>query len=62
MATENEARERPATLFPVLVVICAALALWSALGADDKATWAFEVLPLLGVLLVFAGLALWKIC
>ena len=38
-------RQRP-WLFPALVALCAALALWSFLGAGDKPTWAFEVLPL----------------
>ena len=39
--------------FLVLMAICAASAVWSLLGADDKATWAFEVLPLTMVLIVF---------
>ena len=29
-------------LFPALMATCAGLAIWSGLGADDKATWAFE--------------------
>jgi len=41
-------------LFPVLVAACCALGLWSFLGAGDKATWSFEVLPLSAVLGVFA--------
>ena len=41
-------------LAPALAVICTLLALWSFLGAEDKATWAFEVLPMTAVLVVFA--------
>lgn len=41
-------------LFPVLMAICAGLAVWSATLADDKATWAFEVLPISAVVVVFA--------
>jgi putative membrane protein len=36
------------------VAACFLLALWSALGAPDKPTWAFEVVPLSVVLVVFA--------
>lgn len=41
-------------LFPVLVAACGGLAAWSYFGAADKATWAFEVLPVSAVLVVFA--------
>ena len=41
-------------LFFALMAICVALATWSGLGANDKATWAFEVLPMGIVLVVFA--------
>ena len=41
-------------LFPALMATCAGLAIWSGLGADEKATWAFEVLPLTAVVVVFA--------
>jgi putative membrane protein len=41
-------------LLPALGAICLALATWSGLGAQDKATWAFEVLPMTAVLVVFA--------
>tara|TARA_R110002073_G_scaffold306734_2_gene476057 strand:- start:168 stop:788 length:621 start_codon:yes stop_codon:yes gene_type:complete len=40
-------------LFWILTAICAAGALWSGLGAPDTATWAFEVMPLTAVMLVF---------
>lgn len=40
-------------LFPTLTVFCIALALWSFQGAPDRATWAFEVLPLTIVMAVF---------
>jgi putative membrane protein len=46
------ARSRP-WLFPCLVATCVAMAIWSFAGARDKPTWAFEVLPLTGVMLVF---------
>lgn len=38
-----------------LMAVCAAGALWSGLGAPDTATWAFEVLPLALVVLVFVA-------
>jgi len=41
-------------LFPCLVATCVALAIWSFAGAGDKPTWAFEVLPLCAVMVVFA--------
>ncbi|MDA0373819.1 MAG: DUF2238 domain-containing protein [Planctomycetota bacterium] len=41
-------------LLPVLGLICAAGAAWSFAGTHDAATWAFEVLPLTGILAVFA--------
>ncbi|MCA8944125.1 MAG: DUF2238 domain-containing protein [Planctomycetes bacterium] len=40
-------------LFPALVVLGVALATWSGLGAPDVGVWAFEVLPLATVLVVF---------
>ena len=40
-------------LFPVLMAVCAGLAVWSWIGVDDKATWAFEVVPLGAVMVVF---------
>lgn len=46
-------------LFPALSVTCAALFVWSFLGAGDKATWAFEVLPLTAVMIVFAVRRRW---
>jgi putative membrane protein len=45
-------RRRP-WLFPSLAGCCGLLALWSFLGTRDRAVWAFEVLPLAAVLLVF---------
>jgi uncharacterized membrane protein YjdF len=36
------------------MTLCAVLTLWSGLGAGDVATWAFEVLPLGAVMVVFA--------
>ena len=47
-------RQRP-WLFPTLVVLCGALALWSFAGAADKPVWAFEVLPLGALMLAFAA-------
>ncbi|MCR9247482.1 MAG: DUF2238 domain-containing protein [bacterium] len=41
-------------VFALLLATCALAAIWSALGAPDTATWAFEVLPLAAVLVVFA--------
>ncbi len=41
-------------LFSILMVICAGLALWSFLGTHDKATWAFELIPLCLVIVIFA--------
>ncbi len=41
-------------LFPALTALCVGLAVWSGVGAADKATWAFEVLPLGAVVVVFA--------
>ncbi len=41
-------------LLPVLGVWCVAFAAWSFAGAGDRATWAFEVMPLALVLAVFA--------
>jgi len=46
-------RRRP-WLLPVLTVGCVAVAIWSFVGAKDKPTWAFELLPLSAVMLVFA--------
>ena len=46
---EPAAATRPWVL-PVLAIWCVALALWSFAGAGDRATWAFEVLPLAMVL------------
>jgi len=40
-------------IFWTLMAVCAAGAIWSGLGAPDTATWAFEVLPLTLVVLVF---------
>ena len=42
-------------LLPALAVVSAASAVWSFAGAHDKPTWAFEVLPLGAVMLVFAA-------
>ncbi|HEX6810029.1 MAG TPA: DUF2238 domain-containing protein [Planctomycetota bacterium] len=41
-------------LLPALAVGCLLLTSWSFLGAADKPTWAFEVLPLSAVIFVFA--------
>src|SRR5690349_8599353 len=41
-------------LFVCLTIGCAACALWSFLGSRDQGTWAFEVLPLTGVMIAFA--------
>lgn len=46
-------------LFPALVLLCIAVASWSFLGTGDKATWAFEVLPLTAVMLVFVVRRRW---
>lgn len=46
-----------ALVLPVLGTLCLLLAVWSAAGAADKGTWAFEVLPLTAVLVVFAATA-----
>jgi putative membrane protein len=51
-------RQRP-WLFPALTGVCAALALWSFLGAADKPVWAFEVLPLSAVMVAFAVRRRW---
>ncbi len=48
-----------AWLLPACGVICVALAIWSFAGAGDKATWAFEVLPLSAVLVVFVVRTRW---
>lgn len=40
-----------------LALVCIALAVWSYAGAGDKGVWAFEVLPMAGVLLVCAATA-----
>ena len=40
-------------IFWSLMAVCAAGLVWSGLGAPDKATWAFEVLPLTAVVAVF---------
>jgi len=47
------------TFVEALGLGCIACAVWSAIGADDKATWAFEVLPLALVLVVFAVRRRW---
>lgn len=44
-------------LLPVLAGVCLLLALWSGLGAGDRATWAFEVLPMSLVIVVFWAVA-----
>jgi putative membrane protein len=41
-------------LYVCLTTACCACALWSFLGSRDKGTWAFEVLPLTGVMIAFA--------
>ncbi len=41
-------------LFPTLAATCGLLAAWSFLGARDQPVWAFELLPLSLLLLVFA--------
>ncbi|MFY9344920.1 MAG: DUF2238 domain-containing protein [Planctomycetota bacterium] len=41
-------------LFPTLMAMCALLAGWSFAGTRDRPTWAFEVLPLTAVMVVFA--------
>ena len=40
--------------FPALMALALLLAAWSFAGARDKATWAFEVLPITAVVAVFA--------
>jgi putative membrane protein len=40
-------------LFPALVAVCIVAAAWSFTGAADKPVWAFEVLPLCLLMLVF---------
>jgi putative membrane protein len=56
LATDRHAR---AWLFPALMALCLGLALWSFLGANDKPTWAFEVLPLTAVMVVFVVRRRW---
>lgn len=53
--------DRPARawLFPALMALCVALAAWSFLGANDKPNWAFEVLPLTAVMVVFVVRRRW---
>ncbi len=46
--------DRRPWLFPTLAALCGALALWSFTGTQDRATWAFEMVPLGAVMLVFA--------
>lgn len=46
-------------LFPTLVFVCALLAGWSFAGAHDKPVWAFEMLPLSAVMVVFAVRRRW---
>lgn len=41
-------------MFSGLMVVCVAMAAWSFLGAPDTPTWAFEVLPLTIVMIIFA--------
>ncbi len=41
------------------MAICVAAAAWSGIGAGDKATWAFEVLPLGVVVVAFAVWRRW---
>ncbi|MFN0057620.1 MAG: DUF2238 domain-containing protein [Planctomycetota bacterium] len=41
-------------LFPTLTATCFVFATWSFVGAGDKPTWAFEVLPLTVVMVIFA--------
>lgn len=51
-APDGSARSRS---LPALAACCAVCAAWSFAGAGDRATWAFEVLPLAFVLAVFAA-------
>jgi putative membrane protein len=46
-------------LLPLLTVLGLAMVVWSFAGSTDRATWAFEVLPLLAVLVVFAVRRRW---
>lgn len=39
---------------PCLGLLCLAIGAWSLLGAADRGVWAFEVLPMMLVLVVFA--------
>lgn len=52
------ARSRP-WLFPLLMATCVALAAWSFAGARDRPVWAFELLPLSLLMLVFAVRRRW---
>ncbi len=54
MTDATEAHGSRRGLFPFLMVFCTGLGIWSFVGVDDKATWAFEVLPLTAVMVVFA--------
>jgi len=56
LATDRHAR---AWLFPALMALGVGFALWSLLGANDKPTWAFEVLPLTAVMVVFVVRRRW---
>ncbi|MEQ1632519.1 MAG: DUF2238 domain-containing protein [Planctomycetota bacterium] len=58
MTTEPDLHERP-WLFPLLSIVCVALATWSLLGTKDVAVWAFEMLPLSLVMVVFAVRRRW---
>ncbi len=55
----NRTSSDPRRLLPALAAVCIALALWSGLGAGDKGTWAFEVMPITIVMLVFAVRSRW---
>ena len=60
MSPEDRAAlpQRP-WLFPLLMVVCVALGAWSFAGAADKPVWAFEMLPLTGVMVLFAVRRRW---
>jgi putative membrane protein len=58
MPTVVTAGPRP-WLPPALVAICLAASVWSFAGAGDRGVWAFEVLPLAAVMVVFAVRSRW---
>ena len=59
MGETSEIQRSRIGLFPCLMAICVGLTIWSWPGAGDQATWAFEVLPLAAIVVVFAVRRRW---